>query len=148
MTIDRKTAEEISERFRKASEFCESSLRTVMTNESLGQVEVYGRLVALFMGHSYTNVLAPIWKEFPCLEPEDMKEPYVEPKPTLTEGSQRALRSFLAEAHAAVEFAKKSIPLDDANKYLRFDGLNEIETAVAAIESFLENPRFRDKDKA
>jgi hypothetical protein len=54
----------------------------------------------------------------------------------------------LAEAHAAVEFAEKSITLDDANKYFRFGGLQEIETAVAAIESFLENPRFRDKDKA
>lgn len=77
-----------------------------------------------------------------------MKEPYVKPKPTLTEESQKALRTFLVEARAALQFAREAVSLDDANKYFRFDGLEEIETPVAAIESFLENPRFRDKDKA
>src|ERR1700726_4282414 len=111
--MDAKLAQEIVTRVQKASSACETSLRTVKTREGLGIIEVYGRLVGLFMGHAYTNVLAPIWKAFPALEPTEMKTPYVEPPPTLTEESQDALKEFIAEARSVLEFARKSVPASE-----------------------------------
>jgi hypothetical protein len=143
--MDEKLAAAIASRLEKASALCESSLRTVKTNEGLGIVEVYGRLVGLFMGHAYTNVLAPIWKRFPTLEPAEMKTPYVEPDPSLTDESQRALRGFITEARGALEFTKKSITDPDAQAFA-YGGLAELEDALAKIEEFLARPRFRDAD--
>jgi len=93
--MDVKLAGEIAARLQQASSLCESSLLTVMANEGLGTVEVYCRLVGLFMGQAYTNVLAPICKAFPTLEPAEMKTPYVEPEPSLTMESQQALGEFI-----------------------------------------------------
>lgn len=59
-----------------ASAKCSESLSVVRANEGLGELEVYAKLVGLFLGHSYTNILAPIWDRFPELEPESFKEPY------------------------------------------------------------------------
>ena len=66
------------------------------------------------MGHAYTNVLAPIWKTHPALEPSDMKEPYVEPIPSLTEESKAALMQFVVEAPKALDFTKSSLPKGEA----------------------------------
>jgi len=144
--MDEKVAAEIASRLQKASTLCESSLRTIKTNEGLGIVEVYGRLVGLFMGHTYTNVLAPIWKMFPALEPAEMKTPYVEPEPSLSDESQLALREFIAEARSALEFAKNSLPATETAQYFSYGGLGELEEAVSKIEEFLARPRFRDTD--
>ena len=48
-----------------------------MSNDGLGQAQVYGRLVGNFMGNAFTNILVPIWKKYPDLKPEQMNEPYV-----------------------------------------------------------------------
>jgi hypothetical protein len=144
--MDEKLAAEVASRLQKASALCESSLRTVKTNEGLGIVEVYGRLVGLFLGHAYTNVLAPIWRTFPALEPAEMKTPYVEPEPSLSEESQRALREFITEARRALEFTRKSVPATEAAQSFAYGGLAELEDALAKIEQFLARPRFRDAD--
>lgn len=144
--MDAKLAAEIASRLQKASALCESSLRAVKTHEGLGIVEVYGRLVGLFMGHAYTNVLAPIWRTFPALEPAEMKTPYVEPESSLTDESQRALREFIKEARNALEFTKSSVPAADAAQSFSYGGLAELEEALAKIEDFLARPRFRDAD--
>jgi hypothetical protein len=117
-----------------------------MSNEGLGQVKVYGRLVGNFMGYAFTNVLAPLWKEYPELEPDDMKEPYVEPVPSLTPESQDALHAFLVEARAAMDCIKFSVGAEEFNRLFAFGDLVEVEDTIAAIESFLAEPRFRDTE--
>src|SRR5258706_15620570 len=100
MSIDAKLAAEIADRIAKSSSLCDSSLRAVKANDALGQVKVYGRLVGDFMGQSFTNVLRPIWKAFPALEPAEMRIPYVEPEPKLTAESQQRIAEFLREARS------------------------------------------------
>jgi len=146
MTIDQTSAEEIVAAINKASALCNKSLKIVMSNEGLGQIQVYGRLVGNFLGHSYTNVLAPIWKALPSIEPPEMKEPYVEPEPTLSAESRAALSAFVTEARAALGTVKNLLPTEEAAQFLEFGGLPEVEQAVADIEEFLAKPRFRDED--
>lgn len=142
--MDKETAKQIADRIESASSKCEASLRTVMANESLGHAKVLGRLVGDFMGYSFTNILAPIWKQFPDLEPPEMREPYVEPEPALSEDSQNALRDFLAEAKAAVAMVKSQVSEQVAEDTFAFGKLPELESAVSAIEQFLKVPRIRD----
>ena len=144
--MDTEVAKEITKRIQEASALCESSLRMVMTHEGLGHVQVYGRLVGDFLGHSYTNLLAPIWKAFPELEPTEMRVPYVEPKPTLTAESRQALSQFVREARVALDFVRRAVPSGEAKQLFNFGGLEEVEKAVSAIEDFLANPRFREAE--
>jgi hypothetical protein len=144
--MDTEVAKEITKRIQEASALCESSLRIVMTNEGLGHVQVYGRLVGDFLGHGYTNLLAPIWKAFPELEPAEMRVPYVEPKPTLTAESRQALSQFVREARGALNFVRAAVPSGEAKQLFNFGGLEEVEKAVSAIEDFLANPRFREAE--
>ncbi len=145
--MDPELAKEIAKRIQDASALCESSLRTVMTQESLGHVQVYGRLVGDFMGHSYTNMLAPIWKAFPDLEPPEMRTPYVEESPTLTPQSRQALSEFVRNARAALDFARSAVPPAEAESFFSFGGLAEVEKAVSAIEDYLAKPRIRDTEE-
>jgi hypothetical protein len=142
--MDRKLAAEIASRITAVAQLCESSLGPVKANEGLGIVQVYGSLVADFMGHAYTNVLAPIWKAYPALEPSDMKEPYVEPTPSLTAESQAALRHFIAEARKTLEFTKTSVPETESARLFADGGLAELEASLQRIEEFLAHPRHRD----
>jgi len=144
LTMDEKLAAEIASRILAVSQLCESSLGPVKANENLGIIQVYGRLVGDFMGHAYTNVLAPIWKAHPALEPSDMKEPYVEPTPALTDESKAALTRFVAEARKALEFTKNSVPETEATRSFAYGGLAELEDSLVKIEQFLARPRFRD----
>jgi hypothetical protein len=146
MSIDQKSAEAIVAAINKASSLCNESLRIVKANESMGHVQVYGRLVGNFMGHSYTNILAPIWKALPAIEPPEMKEPYVEPEPMLSVESKAALSAFVMEARTALNTVKNLLPTEEATQILEFGGLPEVEQAVADIEEFLAKPRFRDED--
>lgn len=144
MTIDRQSAEEIVALFTKADTLCNDALKTIKRDESLGQVKVFGCLAAHFMGNSYLNILAPIWKAFPDLEPAEMKEPYVEPRPVLTPESQAALSVFLVAARAAIEHTAQMTSGSEKENLFCFGGLSEVEQKVAAIEEFQKFPRFRD----
>jgi hypothetical protein len=144
--MDAKQASEIASEIQRASALCESSMHAVKTNENLGFIKVYGRLVGDFMGHSYTNVLAPIWKAFPELEPDEMKGPYVEPEPILTPESQQAIRAFVDAARQAVELTKRVVPSDQRANTFKYGGLEEVEEGLAKIEEFLARPRFRDEN--
>lgn len=146
MPIDRTSAEEIVAALNKASALCDESLRIVKANEGLGHLNVYARLVGDFLGHSYTNILAPIWKALPDIEPPEMKEPYIEPDSSLSAKSQAALRAFVTEARASLEIVKRLLPAEEAAKLLDFGGLPEVEQSVTAIEEFLAKPRFREND--
>jgi len=120
-------------------------MHVIKVNENLGFIQVYGRLVGDFMGHSYTNVLAPLWKAFPDLVPAEMKVPYVEPEPILTAESQQAIRTFIDAARQAVELTKRLVPSDQRASTFKYGGLAEVEEGLAKIEEFLARPRFRDE---
>jgi len=137
-------AQEIARRFSDASDQCGKSLRVVMTHQSLGQVEVYGKLVGSFMGHSYTNVLQPIWDAKPGLAPVEMQTPYVEPRAELKPESREALETFLAAARSSIEFTKQHIPEDQQKSLFAYGGMEEVVGAADAIAAFLAEPRFRD----
>jgi hypothetical protein len=143
--LSKDVAEEIARRFEDASEQCEKSLHVVMHNQSLGQVQVYGKLVGRFMGHSFTNVLKPIWDANPELTPPEMHQPYVPPKPELTAESREALEAFLAAAVSSIEFAKQNVPEDQQKSLFAYGGMAEVVEAADAIAEFLAVPRFSDR---
>ena len=144
MAIDQSSAEEIVAALNNASALCDESLRVVKTHESLGHVSIYGRLVGEFLGHSYTNILAPIWQAHPNIMPPEMNEPYVEPDPALSAESRAALSAFVTEARNAMATVKRMLPTEDSTQFLQFGGLQEVEQAITAIEDFLAKPRYRE----
>ena len=143
--MDRKSAEKIVALFDKASTLCNDSLEVVKRNENLGHVQVFGKLAGQFLGNSYTNILAPIWKAFPGLEPAEMKEPYIEPQLILTPESQAALSAFVVAAREAIECTKRLTTPSESENMFSFGGLPEVDHAVTEIDDFLKHPRFRDE---
>jgi len=148
MEITRESAERISKLIQEASALCDESLRVVKSNETLGQVQVYGRLAGQFLGDSFLNILAPVWKAFPELEPSHMREPYKSPTPILTAESQEAIRRFAASANLALSETSRILESSHALQSLPFGGFPEVQRATKAIEDFLAKPRFRDEESA
>jgi hypothetical protein len=141
MTTPRELAEELVAALNTASVRCTESLSIMKQHESLGELNVYARLVGLFLGHSYTNILAPLWQQFPELEPEQMKTEYVERQPVLSPESREAISAFLLAAGPALQLAKQYAAVTPE---LPFGGFPEVAKSVEEIESFLASPRFRD----
>ncbi len=102
MTTPRELAEELNAALEAASARCNESLSIVKQHESLGELNVYARLVGMFLGHSYTNILAPLWEQYPELEPVQMKGEYVERQPMLSPESREAISAFLVAAKPAL----------------------------------------------
>ena len=139
-------AKEMARRFCEASEQCNRSLQVVMANQSLGQIQVYGKLVGHFMGHSYANVLQPIWAANPELEPPEMRMPCERPgPPELVPEAREAMEAFLALAKSCVEFVEKNVPEEQQKSLFAYGGMPEVAQSIEAIEGFLAKPRFSDK---
>lgn len=81
-----------------------------MSHQNLGEVKVFGRLVANFMGRSYLNILKPIWAAHPELEPEAMKKPHTAYGAELTPESREASQHGrpIARHYFAVPLAEPS----------------------------------------
>lgn len=137
----RKLAEALSQKLEEASALCNESLAVVRQHEGLGELNVYARLVGLFLGQSYTNILAPLWERFPEIEPDQMKGEYAERLPTLSPESRKAISSFLSAVKPALELAQHYAA---ASERLPFGGVTEVVESVEEIERFLVSPRFRD----
>jgi hypothetical protein len=144
MNIALESARSLVAQIEAASAKCSESLSVVRANEGLGELEVYAKLVGLFLGHSYTNILAPIWERFPELEPDSFKEPIQERTPSLTPQSRTAIAEFLSLAVPALSEARRLLAEPQGEDALPFGGLPEVEHSVAEIDEFLRNPRFRD----
>lgn len=115
-----------------------------MSHQSLGEVKVYGKLVANFMGQSYVNLLRPLWAHNPSLQPAEMNEPYAPSEPALSPESRAALESFLSIARSSIDFVTQHVPVDQQTSAFAFGGVAEVIEATDAIAAFLEKPRFRD----
>ena len=146
MNITFESAKALVAQLEAASAQCSESLSVVKANEGIGELQEYARLVGLFLGHSYTNVLGPIWDRFPELEPESFKQPYTERVASLSPESQAAISEFLALAKPALADAARVLTRDGVTTALPFGGLPEVEQSVAEIEGFLLNPRFREPE--
>ena len=142
MNIPLQSAEALAAKLEEASALCSKSLRVVKLHENIGTLQVYARLAGLFLGNSYTNILAPLWHEHPELEPESMKQSYQEPIPSLSPESQAAISAFLSAAAVALGEAESTLAL--VSKQLPFGGVAEVSKTASAIAEFLQNPRFRD----
>jgi hypothetical protein len=142
--IPSEIAKEISLRFSDASQQCDKSLRVVMSHQSLGEVKVLGTLVANFMGHSYLNILKPIWTAHPELEPAEMKGPHTPPSAELAPESRDALEAFLVAARSSIELAKQHLSEDEQKSLFAYGGMAEVVEATDAIADFLAKPRFRE----
>ncbi len=142
--MNRAIAEELANRFRAASALANRSLIQVKVDASLGQVKRYGKMVGEFMGACCANLLLPIWKQFPELEPADMKSPYVPEAPTLSPESQTAIREFLHAFKEAIGFSREALTEDEARDGFPFGGVPEIELAAAKIADFLTDPQHTD----
>lgn len=114
-------------------------------HENLGAIQVYGRLVGRFLGHSYTNLLWPIWEAYPDLEPLEMKQPFVPAEPTLTAESRAAIEAFLQAATDALRETGAILGTLQPEPTLPFGGFEEVESAVSMIGDFLAKPRFSDE---
>ncbi len=147
MNIDRASAERICKLIQEASASCHDSLHTIKERESLGVIQVYGRLVGRFLGHSYTNLLAPIWEAYPDLEPQEMKQPFVPPEAVLTAESCAAIDAFLRAAGLALRETGDILGRQQSPATFPYGGLEEVESAVSMVGDFLAKPRFSDEDK-
>ena len=142
MSTPRKLAKALTSKLEEASALCNESLSVAKRHESLGELNVYARLVGLFLGYSYTNILVPLWEQFPELEPEQMKGQYIEREPTLCPESREAISAFLVAVKPALELAQQYAA---ASRSLPFGGYPEVAKTVEEIERFLANPRFSDE---
>ena len=136
--MDHASAEKIATEIQSASKLCNQSLVVLMANETLGQVDAYGKLVATFMANCYLNILAPIWRNHPALKPPEMEGASTPAKPTLSAESRASLLAFISAARGALTTIGPLLAASsDANGPTQ-DGLPEIEEALAAIETFLK----------
>ena len=142
MNTPHELAHALTSKLEEASALCNKSLIIAKQHESLGELNVYARLVGLFLGHSYTHILVPLWEQFPELEPEAMKGQYIERQPTLSPESREAISAFLVAVKPALELAQQYAEVSSS---LPFGGYSEVAKSVAEIERFLANPRFRDE---
>ncbi len=126
----------------EASALCDRSLQVLKAHEGLGIIQAYLPLVGAFLGHSYTNILAPIWRQFPELEPEEMKKPYKEPVAFLSPESKAAISAFAVVAGPALARVEAVLESEGRSFALPFGGLAEVKKSVAEIEGFLATPRF------
>ncbi len=143
MKIDLATAKEISDLLTKSSALCNQSLQQVKTHENLGKIQVYGKLVAYYLGHTYTNILNPLWAAHPELKPPQMNEPYEMTISPLCKESRDAIDAFVLQASEA--FKRINQLLEDAleENSLPYGGLPEVLESISDIEQFILNPRDR-----
>jgi len=138
--MDNATAQQVSSDLQAVSRLCDDSLRTVAVHDGLGVANALLPLVGNFMGYSYTNILRPLWREFPDLEPSQMREAADTSPPILSAESRDALNHFLVKAREALVRVRNSVQSTGGGASFEFGGVAEVEQAVAAIEQFLYRP--------
>lgn len=148
MNIDPKVAGEVAGLLLQSNQLCNESLHVLKANETIGTIQVYGRLVGEFMGHGLSNILNPIWQAYPELLPPQLSETYEETKPSLTPESTAAIQAFLEHTAHTLARIQQLLPPEERQALFRYDGLPEVEEAAANIGDFLVNPRFSDKPPA
>ena len=74
MISNKETAREIEQIMRQCSSALNDSVRLVMDTSPEEEFKTYRKVVASIMGDIYLEVLQPIHRRYPDLEPEEMKK--------------------------------------------------------------------------
>lgn len=74
MISNKETAKEIEQIMRQCSAALNDSVRLVMDTSPEEEFKAYRKVVASIMGNIYLEVIQPIHRGYPDLEPEEMKK--------------------------------------------------------------------------
>jgi hypothetical protein len=75
MLSNKDTAAEVEKLMRQCSETLNESIRRVMETCPEDEFKAYRRAVAQVMGSIYTDIMQPIHRQYPDLEPEELRRP-------------------------------------------------------------------------
>jgi hypothetical protein len=75
MLSNKATASEVEKKLRQCSDILNESIRRVMETCPDEEFKAYRRVVAQIMGSMYLDVMQPIHRQYPDLEPQDLREP-------------------------------------------------------------------------
>jgi hypothetical protein len=143
MQLTTEQARTICATWLQATRLFDKSLEAIKSNENGEMTQAYIRLGGQFLGHSYTNILAPIWAQFPELEPAEVKQA-PELIGALSEASLAAIDAFLQSATPALAHVEQVLE----SSALPYGGLPEIKDSIAQIEAFRNRPRSGDVPSA
>ncbi len=144
MTREAKTR--LAELASEASRILNASCASVEGISPQEAYHVYRRRVRGVMGYLFTNLLDPIWREYPDLEPQEMRTAGESPRelhrlpPAAVQVGQdtvHQVRALLAEA--AAELA--NLPDDDRDYFLA--GFAEVEREIESLTRLWESGRGR-----
>jgi hypothetical protein len=74
MITNKKTAKKVEQTMRTCSAALDESVRLVMDTCSEGEFKAYRKVIGQIMGSIYLDVMRPIHRRFPDLEPEELKK--------------------------------------------------------------------------
>jgi hypothetical protein len=75
MLSNKDTAAEVEKMMRQCSESLNESIRRVMDTCPDDEFKAYRRVIGQIMGSIYLDVMQPIHRQYPDLEPEELKRP-------------------------------------------------------------------------
>ncbi len=75
MIHDKEIAKQLISVLERCSSELNESVHLVQQKCTAEEFSAYRRGAGMVMGYIYTDVLAPLWKEHPDLEPPEMREP-------------------------------------------------------------------------
>jgi hypothetical protein len=75
MLSNKDTATEVEKMMRQCSETLDESVRRVMETCPDDEFKAYRRVIAQIMGSIYLDVMQPIYRQYPDLEPEELRRP-------------------------------------------------------------------------
>lgn len=75
MIHDKEIAKQINDLMERCSSELNESIRLVQQKCTAEEFAAYRQGAGMVMGYIYTDVLAPLWKEHPELEPTGLQEP-------------------------------------------------------------------------
>ena len=141
MTMEAKTR--LAELAAEASHIVDSSCAQVEQASPAAASEIYRRRAGRLMGYLFLNVLDPIWREFPELEPAEMKadgggmKAYQLPEAAVEIGVRVVdqVKALLAQATDVVA----ALPSEDREYFLA--GLREVEHEVLSLERLVRPAR-------
>ncbi len=119
----------------EASRIVDDSCAQVEQASAAAASEIYRRRAGRLMGYLFLNVLEPIWREFPELEPAEMKAEggrmaYQLPEAAVAIGVRAVdqVRALLAQATDVVA----TLPSEDREHFMA--GLREVQDEVRSLE--------------
>jgi hypothetical protein len=74
MISNKATAKKVEKTMRKCSRALDESIRLVMDTCPEAEFKAYRRTIGQIMGAIYLDVMRPIHRRFPDLEPEELKK--------------------------------------------------------------------------